>query len=154
MTVADPVGFDASRFAGAFSVSAAGLVTYRSASGGIRRQLTWFDRSGKVVGTVGAPDENNLLDPALSPDGRRVAVDRTVQGNTDIWIIDGVPHHALHVRRERRHLSHVVAGREPDRVPFESEGCEQLLPEGVERRRQRGIAFRVAAKRNRQRLVA
>jgi len=90
VTVADPVGVNATRFVGAFSVSAAGLVTYRSANGGIRRQLTWFDRSGKVLGTVGAPDENNLLDPALSPDGRRVAVDRTVQGNTDIWIIDGV----------------------------------------------------------------
>jgi Tol biopolymer transport system component len=90
VTVADPVGFDSTRSVGAFSVSAAGLVTYRSASGGIRRQLTWFDRSGKVLGTVGAPDENNLLDPALSPDGRRVAMDRSVQGNRDIWIIDDI----------------------------------------------------------------
>ena len=90
VTVADPVGLDASRFIGAFSVSAAGLVAYRSAGGGIRRQLTWFDRSGKVLGTLGAPDENNLYDPALSPDGRRVSVERTMQGNTDIWIIDGV----------------------------------------------------------------
>ena len=90
VTVADPVGLDASRFLGAFSVSAAGLIAYRSAGGGIRRQLTWFDRSGKVLGTLGAPDENNLYDPALSPDGRRVAAERTIQGNTDIWIIDGV----------------------------------------------------------------
>jgi hypothetical protein len=90
VTVADPVGLDAARFLGAFSVSAAGLVAYRSAGGGIRRQLTWFDRSGKVLGTLGAPDENNLYDPALSPDGRRVAVERSIQGNTDIWIIDGV----------------------------------------------------------------
>jgi Tol biopolymer transport system component len=43
-----------------------------------------------VLGTLGAPDESNLFDPALSPDGRRVAVERTIQGNTDIWIIDGV----------------------------------------------------------------
>ena len=26
--------------------------------------------------------------PRLSPDGRRVAVYRTVQGNTDIWLLD------------------------------------------------------------------
>jgi len=90
VTVADSVGQDAARFVGAFSVSAAGLVAYRSAGGGIRRQLTWFDRSGKVISTLGAPDESNLFDPALSPDGRRVAVERTMQGNTDIWIIDGV----------------------------------------------------------------
>src|SRR5207253_50967 len=35
-----------------------------------------------------APDENNLTAPHLSPDGRRVAVTRTVQGNDDIWILD------------------------------------------------------------------
>ena len=44
-------------------------------------RLAWFDRSGKEVGTLGAPDENGLQNPELSPDGRRVAVDRTVQGN-------------------------------------------------------------------------
>ncbi len=27
--------------------------------------------------------------PRISPDGRRVAVYRTVQGNTDIWLLDG-----------------------------------------------------------------
>src|SRR5262249_19792362 len=53
-----------------------------------RRQLTWFDRSGKAVGTLGAPDENGLQEVSLSPDGRRVAVQRTVQRNTDIWILD------------------------------------------------------------------
>ena len=90
VTVADPVGLDPGRFVGAFSVSASGLVAYRSEGGGVRRQLTWFDRSGKALGTLGAPDENNLFDPALSPDGRRVSVERTIQGNTDIWIIDGL----------------------------------------------------------------
>jgi Tol biopolymer transport system component len=88
VTVADRVGFDSSLKTGAFSVSAAGLVMYRT-GGGDRRQLTWFDRSGKTLGTVGAPDENDLIAPELSPDGRRVMVQRTVQGNTDIWLLDG-----------------------------------------------------------------
>ena len=89
VTVADPVGFASTTSVGAFSVSAAGLVSYRALGVG-RRQLTWFDRSGKALGTLGVPDESALLNPDLSPDGRRVAVDRTVQGNTDIWLLDGV----------------------------------------------------------------
>ena len=88
VTLADPVAFDATSFASAVSVSAAGLVAYRE-GGATRRQLAWFDRSGKALAALGAPDENNLNVPSLSPDGRRVAVYRTVQGNTDIWLLDG-----------------------------------------------------------------
>ena len=88
VTLADPVAVDAGTFASAVSVSASGLVAYRE-GGASRRQLTWFDRSGKALGALGAPDENGLNNPSVSPDGRRVAVFRTVQGNTDIWLLDG-----------------------------------------------------------------
>ena len=71
--VADPLVVENS--IGAFSVSASGLVAYRR-SGGNRRQLVWFDRSGKTVGTLGGPDENGLSDPELSPDGGRVVANR------------------------------------------------------------------------------
>jgi Tol biopolymer transport system component len=84
--VADPVASNAGTFVGGYSVSASGLVAYRSGGAG-KRQLTWYDRSGKVLGTLGAPDET-LVSPRLSPDGQRVAVSRTVQGNADIWLID------------------------------------------------------------------
>jgi Tol biopolymer transport system component len=87
LTVADPVGFDPDWGVGAFSMSAAGLVTYRAA-GGRATQLVWFDRSGKALGTMGPRDENSLQSPRLSPDGRRVAVLRTVQQNTDVWLLD------------------------------------------------------------------
>src|SRR5207237_1353438 len=87
ITVADPVAIDGGSSAGAVAVSAAGLVAYRS-GGANRRQLNWFDRAGKLLGAVGAPDENSLTGPRLSPDGRHVAVQRTVQGNTDIWLLD------------------------------------------------------------------
>ena len=69
-------------------MSATGVIAYR-APGGAARQLTWFNRSGQVLGTLGARDENELWDPALSPDGRRVAVSRVVQGSPDVWLIDG-----------------------------------------------------------------
>ena len=88
VTLADPVAFDAATFASAVSVSASGLVAYRE-GGANRRQLAWFDRSGKALGVMGAPDENDLRVPRVSPDGRRVAVHRTVQGNADIWLLDG-----------------------------------------------------------------
>jgi hypothetical protein len=68
VTLADPVAFDTATFAGAVSVSASGLVAYR-AGGANRRQLAWFDRSGKALGAMGAPDENNLNNPKVSPDG-------------------------------------------------------------------------------------
>ena len=86
-TLADPVAFDAATFASAVSVSAAGLLAYRE-GGTNRRQLAWFDRSGKAMGAMGAPDENDLRTVALSPDGQRVATHRTVQANTDIWLLD------------------------------------------------------------------
>ena len=63
-------------------------------SGGGAQQLTWLDRSGKNVGVIGGPDIANLRDVDLSPDGKRVAVSRAVDGNQDVWFIDtarGVP---------------------------------------------------------------
>ena len=87
VTLADEVSYNANIFAGAFSVSASGLVAYRSGSFS-QHQLVWFDRTGKMLGAVGVPD-SSLSSPHLSPDGRRVAAYRTVQGNTDIWLLDG-----------------------------------------------------------------
>jgi Tol biopolymer transport system component len=71
---------------GNFSVSA-GRVAYRSGDSG-RVQLTWFDRSGKLLGTAAEPDSAGLQYPEISPDGRRVAVTRTVQSNFDIFVMD------------------------------------------------------------------
>jgi Tol biopolymer transport system component len=72
---------------GAISASTTGMVAYRS-GGETPTRLTWFDRSGKALDAVGGPDVTRLIDPELSPDGTRVAGTRTVQGNTDIWIVD------------------------------------------------------------------
>jgi eukaryotic-like serine/threonine-protein kinase len=38
---------------------------------------------------MGATDEADLATPRISPDGRRTAVSRNVQGNLDIWVLDG-----------------------------------------------------------------
>jgi Tol biopolymer transport system component len=68
------------------SASANGQIAYRSAANN-QRQLTWVDRAGAVLGTVGDP--GILSNPRVSPDGRRVVVERTVQGNVDLWLLDG-----------------------------------------------------------------
>ena len=76
------------------SASAIGTLVYRVGSGVHRstnpslgtRPLIWFDRSGKEVGKVGAPDPGAR--PSLAPDGRQVAVFRSAnQGAPDIWLI-------------------------------------------------------------------
>ncbi len=86
VTLADEVGADAfSR--GGFAVSGTGLVAFR-VGGNAARQLMWVDRTGKAVGVAGEPDASDPAYPELSPDGRRVAMRRMVQGNIDIWLRD------------------------------------------------------------------
>jgi serine/threonine protein kinase len=71
-----------------------GIMAYRTGSAGVARQLTWLDRSGKSDGIIGTPDLADLRSVELSPDGKRVVVQRTVNGNMDVWLIDaarGVP---------------------------------------------------------------
>jgi hypothetical protein len=85
-TLADGIAFDPRRRSG-ISAASTGLIAYR-AGGGSRRQLTWFDRSGSVQGTLGEPDGFNLATPRLTPDGRAV-VTRVVEGNFDLWLLDG-----------------------------------------------------------------
>lgn len=79
---------------GAFSVSDR-VLAYRAdaGAGGFPTQLTWFDRNGRVVGTVG--ERADYADVELSPDGARAAVSVLDPGTgRDIWIFDlarGIP---------------------------------------------------------------
>ena len=71
---------------GAFSASSAGSIAYRASAG--EQQLVWLDRSGRSIAAVGQPDDTQIDVNDLSPDGRTVAVQRTVDGNMDAWLID------------------------------------------------------------------
>jgi eukaryotic-like serine/threonine-protein kinase len=70
----------------AFS-AAGGVLAYRA---GLvdRRRLAWVDRSGKLLSNLGSVDDAYISSPELAPDGRRVLVQRFVQGNVDVWVID------------------------------------------------------------------
>jgi len=83
-------------FAGAF-VASTDVLAYVSGAitqpgnvqGGIQGQLTWFDRTGKILGAFGDPGSYRTL--ALSPDGKRVAFDRADPRNAgirNIWIYE------------------------------------------------------------------
>jgi Tol biopolymer transport system component len=87
VTLADGVIVnDVRLYDGALSV-APGLVAYRG-GGDKLRNLTWFDRLGTARGAVGEPD-GSWNGPRVSNDGRLVAASRTVQGNSDLWLLDG-----------------------------------------------------------------
>ena len=79
-----------------FSASATDVLVYATGSGPatiargfIQGQLTWFDREGRVLGTVGDPGMYRNL--ALSPDGKRVAFNRVDPQNataTNLWLYE------------------------------------------------------------------
>jgi serine/threonine protein kinase len=70
-----------------FSVAANGLLIFLSGGSSGDNQHLWFDRTGKEAGTVGGtvPSRNSI---ALSPEGKRVVIERTAGQNTDLWITD------------------------------------------------------------------
>jgi Tol biopolymer transport system component len=72
----------------ALSASPAGPIVYRSGSPGGKRQFVWFDRDGRELTRVGSPHDFGPSYLAIAPDGRRLAVQRTDGGNTDVWLID------------------------------------------------------------------
>jgi serine/threonine protein kinase len=72
---------------GAFSVSSSGTLAYRS--GGVQTELVWFDRAGRMLARAAETDgAQQTVGARLSPDGTRIAVDRMVQGNRDVWVLD------------------------------------------------------------------
>jgi Tol biopolymer transport system component len=71
-----------------FSASENGVLVFRSGSI-TSNQLTWFDRSGKLLSVLTPPGSYNA--PSLSPDEKKVAIirhDRQTGGAADIWSID------------------------------------------------------------------
>jgi Tol biopolymer transport system component/aminoglycoside phosphotransferase (APT) family kinase protein len=73
---------------GAISVSENGTLVTESSESPLA-QLTWFDRAGKEQGTIGEPARHRRR-PALSPDGKIVAVERLdpLNQSLDIGVID------------------------------------------------------------------
>ena len=85
-----------------FTVSNTGVLAFRSSSSR-RYQFAWFDRTGRLLETVGPP--GNYRTPDLAPDGQRLAF-----GNVDlrdIWIFDLV----------RQTMSRFTSGPDSETAP-------------------------------------
>ena len=84
------VSMEGNRYVSA-SVSENGTLVYASGASLNPPQLTWFDRAGKPLGTLGESRMDANL--SLSPDERHVAVAlrRASPENLDIWTIDTAP---------------------------------------------------------------
>lgn len=63
-------------------------VAYRTGTAGSQRQLTWYDRSGKALGTVGEPYYSGNSAPSLSPDGKSVVINYLHDALGDIGVVD------------------------------------------------------------------
>jgi eukaryotic-like serine/threonine-protein kinase len=71
---------------GYFSVSEAGVLAFQTAPGSVTSQMTWYNREGVQLGTVGQP--GFYSSSALSPDGTRIAVGVGESGARNIWVYD------------------------------------------------------------------
>ncbi len=72
----------------AFSVSTNGTIAYQSTGTGNRNSIARYDRTGKLLGTIGSPSLVNSMN--VSPDGTRlcIAVADPRSTRRDLWIED------------------------------------------------------------------
>jgi eukaryotic-like serine/threonine-protein kinase len=94
---------------GAFSVSSTGVLAYRVTA---ETELAWFDRSGARGATLAAA--GRYRNPALSPDGSRLAVERLSEAanGLDVWIFN-------------------LARNEPARLTFDESRAPLWAPDGA-----------------------
>jgi Tol biopolymer transport system component len=83
-----PTYMNPSRLAG-FTVSQEGLLLYHPAFNGNARtqQLTWVNRDGKPIATVGEPIAD-VIDFELSPDNKSLIGSIVGESGSDLWIWD------------------------------------------------------------------
>ncbi|MGH9391497.1 MAG: hypothetical protein ACRD1Z_17975, partial [Vicinamibacteria bacterium] len=118
--VAEDVQYLANSANAIFSVSENGVLAFQAGAGAALSQLTWFDRRGKKLGSVGAPADYGRL--RLSHDGLRLAVDVTDPrtGSSNVWIHDLVRRTATRFTFEAVNDHSPVWSPDDDRIFFTS----------------------------------
>ena len=117
--VAERIRTSGGQQSGFFSVSDSGVLAYQSGTAANEPQLTWVDRAGKTLGTVGEPA--SYADMTLSDDGGKAAVSLANDGQpgSDVWIVDlnreGLPSR-LTFDESVRHYAGLVTRWQPHRV--------------------------------------
>jgi serine/threonine protein kinase/Tol biopolymer transport system component len=104
-----------------YSASTTGVLTLRIGSARLDSRLTWFDRSGKPLGTVGPSAV--YWDVAVTPDGKTLAVsEREARTDTThLWVVD----------LERQVPSRLNPGNERDGAPAVSNDGRIVFTSGV-----------------------
>jgi Tol biopolymer transport system component len=69
------------------SVSSNGTLAYLPSRGGQLKELIWLDRDGRVLGTIGQP-QNNIFLPSIGPDGHTIAVTAIQKKQRNVWLHD------------------------------------------------------------------
>jgi Tol biopolymer transport system component len=88
IAVADGIAVEPVVRIAAVATSGTGSMAYRAGVPQAQRRFIWFDRAGHEIERLGDPEADNAYSPSLSPDGRRIAYYRTINGNADIWTFD------------------------------------------------------------------
>jgi len=135
--IAEKVDYLPGSMQGQFSVSQTGVLGYYSGSQPLLSQMTWFDRAGKRIETIGPPDIMQAA--ALSPDGNAVVVDRLdpAAGTYDLWLYDLLRHTRSRFTFDRGNEMFPVWSRDGSRVLFSSDrtgrfGLYQKAANGAE----------------------
>ena len=104
---------------GVFAASDAVLV-YRIASASADSQLTWFDRTGKAVASLG--DRAKYGDVELSPDGTRAAISLldSSLGTRDLWVVDVARGVKTRLTSDRAEENTPIWSPEGARIVFDS----------------------------------
>ena len=85
--VLDQVGYNAAQGSAQLDFSQTGTLIYRSGgAGGGLLTVAWLDGAGKAQPLLAKPGD--YVNPSLSPDGQRLAVDVTEGSGTDMWVYD------------------------------------------------------------------
>ena len=121
--IAEEVAYNPSNGRTTVSVSENGVLVYRTGGvGGLpTSELAWFDRDGKRIGSAGGP--GLYMRPALSPDGKRIAVQRrdAQTGADDIWLIDLARSTLLRFTFGSFNQTHPVWSPDGSRIVFASD---------------------------------
>jgi Tol biopolymer transport system component len=102
-----------------FSVSKNGVLVFRSGAALLR--LSWFDRTGKLLESLGAPADYS--NPALSPDGQGLAVsvrDEATQ-KRGIWVFDVARGFTAPITRDSSDNTNPVWSPDGSRLVFTSD---------------------------------